>query len=157
MFHYAFLVQSNLCIETPSPRTFPWWWNSLVWNPCWCPTWRHPSSLSFHNCFRLCSQKSHRWTRTRVRFHFTITPWRSRCHHAVIQTDLDFSDDITLMSNNINQAQDLLNIVQAESKKIGLVLNSTKTKYIALNSSLNTRLNAEDDYKIEKVEDFKYL
>ena len=88
---------------------------------------------------------------------FTITPRRSRRHQAVVQTDLDFADDIALLSNDISQAQELLNQVQAESKKIGLVLNSDKTKFIALNSPTNVQLHGEENEEIEKVDDFKYL
>ena len=92
-----------------------------------------------------------------VELGFTITPRRSRRHHAVVQTDLDFADDIALLSNDIYQAQELLNLVQSESKKIGLTLNSTKTKFIALNSPNGVQLVAEDEEVIEQVADFKYL
>ena len=35
---------------------------------------------------------------------FTITPRRSRRHPAKTETDLDFADDISLLSNDIDQA-----------------------------------------------------
>ena len=64
---------------------------------------------------------------------------------------------LPLLSNGIYQAQELLNLVQSESKKIGLTLNSTKTKFIALNSPNGVQLVAEDEEVIEQVADFKYL
>ena len=88
---------------------------------------------------------------------FTITPRRSRRHQAIVQTDLDFADDIALLSNDIRQAQELLDHVQSESKKIGLGINSTKTKFIALNSPADVKLIADDGEEIQKVDDFKYL
>jgi len=39
---------------------------------------------------------------------FTITPKRSRRTPAVTLTDLDFADDICLLSNEMDQAQHLL-------------------------------------------------
>ena len=72
---------------------------------------------------------------------FPVTPTRSRRHQAIVQTDLDFADDIALLSDNIHQAQELLNAVKEESKKIGLALNSAKTKFIALNSPERSTFN----------------
>ena len=39
---------------------------------------------------------------------FTITPRRSRRHPKVVLADLDFADDIALLSDEIAQAQELL-------------------------------------------------
>ena len=86
---------------------------------------------------------------------FTIKPRRSRRYPAEAQTDLDFADDISLLSNVISQAQELLDLVQQECKKVGLRLNSSKTKYIALNSPPNIELTADE--ALEQVDDFKYL
>ena len=66
---------------------------------------------------------------------FTITPRRSRRYPAVAQTDLDFVDDIALLSNELVQAQELLNIVELQVKKIGLSVNVKKTKFISYNLS----------------------
>ena len=88
---------------------------------------------------------------------FTLTPRRSRRHQAVVQTDLDFADDIALLSGDISQAQELLELVQQESEKIGLRINSTKTKFIALNCQIDPTLSTEEGEEIERVNDFKYL
>ena len=44
--------------------------------------------------------------------------------------DLDFVDDIVLMSNTVQQAQQLLLNVEKECKGVGMMLNSGKTKLI---------------------------
>ena len=88
---------------------------------------------------------------------FTIKPRQSRRHPAQCQTDLDFADDISLLSDSISKAQKLLDLVQVECKKIGLKINASKTKFIALNSADNIKLMAGPEEEIERVEDFKYL
>ena len=59
---------------------------------------------------------------------FTITPRRSRRHSKEVLSDLDFADDIALLSDAIAQAQELLSRVETECKKVGLGLNGPKTK-----------------------------
>ena len=88
---------------------------------------------------------------------FTIKPRQSRRHPAQCQTDLDFADDISLLSDSISKAQKLLDVVQVECKKIGLKINASKTKFIALNSADNIKLMAGPEEEIERSEDFKYL
>ena len=70
--------------------------------------------------------------------------------------EIDFADDISLMSNEIEQAQKLLDYVEQECKKVGLHLNSKKTKFIALNAPPDVKLTSGEE-EIERVEDFKYL
>ena len=60
----------------------------------------------------------------------TITPRRSSRSLEVTLTDLDFADDIGLLSNNMMQAQDLLTRVEKECAKVGLALNAKKTEVI---------------------------
>ena len=47
--------------------------------------------------------------------------------------DLDFADDIVLMSDTVQQAQQLLLNVEKECKGVGLMLNSGKTKLMFIN------------------------
>ena len=46
-------------------------------------------------------------------------------------TDIDFADDIVLLSDQIKQAQELLNRVEKECKNVGLGINAKKTKLMA--------------------------
>ena len=48
---------------------------------------------------------------------FIIVPRRSRRLHPTVLTDLDFADDIALLSNTASQARELLLRVESECKK----------------------------------------
>ena len=87
---------------------------------------------------------------------FTLVPRRSRRVHPVVATDLDFADDIALLSDTASKASDLLLATERECRKIGLHLNSKKTKVMALNIPDATFLSMNND-EVEKVSDFKYL
>ena len=63
----------------------------------------------------------------------TINERRSKRVEAESISDLDFADDIVLMSNTVTQAQKLLLSVEEECKRVGLMLNSGKTKSMFLN------------------------
>ena len=71
---------------------------------------------------------------------FTITPRRSRRQPAEVLADLDFADDIALLSDTLNQAQDLLCRVENAADIVGLHMNASKTKVIAYNSKDDIRL-----------------
>ena len=88
---------------------------------------------------------------------FTILPRRSRRFPKVSLTDLDFADDIGLISNEIRQAQELLERVQVECKKVGLDINAKKTKYLTYNIEDPGTLITIEGTELEKKDDFKYL
>ena len=91
-----------------------------------------------------------------VELGFTITPRKSSRYPAQVQTDFDFADDIALLSDEIAQAQRLLDLVEEQCKKTGLHLNTMKTKFIALNTPDDAVLTSAGE-ELEKVKDFKYL
>ncbi len=95
---------------------------------------------------------------------FTMTPRKSRRVHAKMQTDLDFADDIALLSDHIEQAKELLLAVERECKKVGLGINAGKTKYMSYNIAEDIEMKIADGTKIEQAivestgkQDFKYL
>ena len=51
-------------------------------------------------------------------------PRKSRRVPAVVATDLDFEDDISILSDSIEKAQELLRSVIRECKRTGLTLNA---------------------------------
>ena len=65
---------------------------------------------------------------------FTITPRRSRRHPKEAIADLDFADDIALLSDAIEKAQELLLRVETECNRVGLGLNGPNTKYLTYNT-----------------------
>ncbi|CAJ1085861.1 PREDICTED: uncharacterized protein LOC103374843 [Xyrichtys novacula] len=68
---------------------------------------------------------------------FTIIPRMSRRSPAVALADLDFTGDICLVSDHMEQAQELLNRVELECAKVGLRLNAKKTEVITSNSHVD--------------------
>ena len=85
---------------------------------------------------------------------FTITPRKSRRHPKEAIADLDFADDISLLSDQIEEAQQLLFSVERECKKVGLGLNGPKTKYLAYNIEEQQPLQTLDGTTLEQKNDF---
>ena len=56
---------------------------------------------------------------------FTVTPRRSLRHPAEVVTDLDFADDIALLSDTLVQAQNLLSQIERAADSVGLQMNDT--------------------------------
>ena len=93
-----------------------------------------------------------------IELRFTITPRKSRRFPAVSITDLDFADDISLLSDQIQHAQQLLLRVETECNKVELGLNAKKTEVMTYNRPLNmTPLRTVSGDVLMEVVDFKYL
>ena len=92
----------------------------------------------------------------------TMNERRSRRVEAESISDLDFADHIVLMSNTVKQAQKLLLSVEGECKKVGLMLNSGKTKSMFLNIDAEELKNGTGDAILQALtesgdQDFLYL
>ena len=94
---------------------------------------------------------------------FTLRKRRSRRVPSITMTDLDFADDIALLSNSIEQARKLLHNVEIECKKVGLSLNAKKTKSMYFNVDPED-IETQDGIKLKQAiveetgeQDFKYL
>lgn len=70
--------------------------------------------------------------------------------------DLDYADDISLLDNDITSAQAHLRRLQTEAKSVGLAINNSKTKFIAIPAT-DENITLDNDIEIEQVTDFKYL
>jgi hypothetical protein len=70
--------------------------------------------------------------------------------------DLDYADDICLLSHKWSDMQEKLNDLNYESKKIGLHTNLAKTEETRINGKSNNTIILEND-TIRKVADFNYL
>jgi hypothetical protein len=64
---------------------------------------------------------------------FHLERRRSRRVGPEVLTDLDFADDIALISGEIQQAQELLQRVEQSVGKVGLKMNVGKTKFMSFN------------------------
>ena len=64
---------------------------------------------------------------------FKLDRMRSRRQNPTVITVTDVTDDIALITEDMNQAQELLTCAEIESGKIGLHLNAKKTGIIHYN------------------------
>ena len=92
-------------------------------------------------------------------FGFILERRRSRRVNPKFITDLDFADDIALISEELIQAQEVLSRFENEAAKVGLYCNSDKTKYQAFNQDHDQHhcLVTNDGEDLKEVKNFKYL
>jgi hypothetical protein len=83
-------------------------------------------------------------------------PKRSSRHPAKHLNDLDFADDISLLESSISRAQAQLTHTVEAAASVGLLINTSKTEYMALNCPGNDKLSAGSDL-LKQVNDFRYL
>ena len=88
---------------------------------------------------------------------FTIKPRQSRRIGPKKVTDLDFADDIALLSDTKEQAQKLLIYVEEAALKTGLHMNAKKTKCMVFHQTQAVQLKTSNGNNLDNVEDFKYL
>ena len=86
-----------------------------------------------------------------------ISRRRSRRCPAKFVTDLDFADDIALISEEIQQAQSLLERVEGACREVGLKMNAKKTKVLQFNQKGQVNITSKDGAMLDVVDDFKYL
>ena len=73
-------------------------------------------------------------------------------------TDTDFADDIALISQSLEHAQDLLQSLEQASNGNGLYLNETKTECMnRCNSNNSHPVRTLNGTSLKQVEDYKYL
>ena len=84
---------------------------------------------------------------------FKLTERRCSRELAVVITDLNYADDIALIS----QAQELLQRVELEAGKIGLTLNTSKTEVIGYNLQQSPFIKIISGETIKEVSNYKYL
>ena len=68
-----------------------------------------------------------------------------------------FVDDVTLLSEETDQAQKLLSKIQTEAAKIGLFLNAKKTEFRAHKPPNDIAIKTKSGELLKKVQNFKYL
>jgi hypothetical protein len=70
--------------------------------------------------------------------------------------DLDFADDLALLSHSRQQMQEKTNILTVTSKQVGLNIHKDKTKILKLNSTSNEPVTLNGG-PLEEVQSFTYL
>ena len=87
---------------------------------------------------------------------FKLERRRSRRHPPVTITDIDFADDIALIAEEIEQAQEMLGRVEVETLKIGLHLNEKKTEVMCYNHDPTPSIKSKNGRVLKVVVNFKY-
>ena len=82
---------------------------------------------------------------------------KSRHHSELRLHDLDFADDIALLSPSIESAETLLQHIKEASNCVGLHLNVGKTKTLLVNIPSSAKVQALSGAELDNVKDFKYL
>ena len=88
---------------------------------------------------------------------FTLQERKGSRYPAVMITDTDFADDIALISDNMEKAQELLEQVESAANQVGLQVNSTKTEFMLYNFREGEICTAEGRTKLKQVQNFQYL
>ena len=87
----------------------------------------------------------------------TLTERKSSRYPAFTITDVDYADDIAITTNNVKEANILLNSLEKTAKEIGLHINVAKTEYMAYNQNSTDMIKTQNVENIKKTQDFKYL
>ena len=73
-------------------------------------------------------------------------------------TDIDFADDLALLSNTIQDALSLLHDLEIAAEKVGIFMSASKTEFMAVNiDHEEASILANNGDPLEHVHDFKYL
>ena len=86
---------------------------------------------------------------------FTLTKSRSSPYPVEIITAGDYADDLALLSDTIDEATELLHILETAASEIGLYINTGKTEFIAYNQT--GAIESKGSHPIKSVTDFSYL
>ena len=82
-----------------------------------------------------------------------INPRRSRCHPSVHVTDLDFADDLSITSDTVQNAEELLRAFEEAAALVGLHCKTSKSEFISnsndasVKSSMGNVLKCVDNLK----------
>ena len=70
--------------------------------------------------------------------------------------DLDFADDLALLSHNKKQMQNKTDLLKVVSEKTGLKINKGKTEVMKINTSVTTPITVVGEH-VKEVDSFVYL
>ena len=85
-----------------------------------------------------------------------LKPRSSSRHPARYLTDLDFADDLAIISESIKNAETLLQSLEGAAAAVGLICNESKTEFISTSSTEDPILSLSGA-DIKRVKDFIYL
>ena len=79
-----------------------------------------------------------------------------RHNRGLFLTDLDFADDLALVSETIQNLENLLHSLETSASQVGLYCNEGKTEFVS-SSGIVLPLTSLNGVNIKLVNDFKYL
>ena len=85
---------------------------------------------------------------------FTIKPGQWRKIGKQIITDLGFAVDLALLSDTVEQVQEILLALETEAANVDLHINAKKTQYISFNQTSLEPLRTVNGSKLQQVQDF---
>ena len=88
---------------------------------------------------------------------FSIKPRQSRIIGKQTITEYGFADDLALLSDTVEQAQEILLALATQAAKVDLHINAKKTHYRRFYQTSNKPLRTMNGSKLQQVQDFKYL
>ena len=89
---------------------------------------------------------------------FTLKPAQSRRVAAETVADVEFADDVALVTDSIEAAQNFLGRLEAAALSVGLAMNVGKTEFMTLNIPVEEcNIKSSSGRQLNHVQDFKYL
>ena len=82
---------------------------------------------------------------------------KSGPHKAIRVTDLDYADDLALLSEQIEQAQESLYRLETEAEAVGLYCDAKKTKVQHFNQDVPVQISAKNGEILKNLDNFEYL
>ena len=70
--------------------------------------------------------------------------------------DLDFTDDLSILGESVSKMNKLLEVLQVQGARIGLIINAKMTKALRLGISIDEKVTSGNE-KIDQVDNFTYL
>jgi len=87
-------------------------------------------------------------------YRLTLKRRQSSRHSVVFLTDLDFADDIALLSDTVRNAQVLLSALECAAKEVGLLINKSKTETLVINTCTTNDILSLSSGPVDFAEDF---
>ena len=89
---------------------------------------------------------------------FTLRPARSRRIGSQKLADVEFADDVAFITDTMEGAKLLLDMLEIAAQSVGLVMKRSKTKHMTLNiPEKESSLVGRTGNQLEKVYDLFYL
>ena len=138
----ALVIAISIIYEDTSAKVITSDGYGQIQNSCWCFTRGHtcPYLLVIVIDIMRIAIKGRE-----EKLGFQLRKRHSRRVSPIIVTDIDFADDIALVSDGIKEEEEVLRRIELSAKCIGIIMNTVKKKYMSYNNknSLISRLSME--------------